>query len=75
MIDDNSPDGTLQVAEELQQIYGKERIVLRPRKAKLGLGTPTRVQCVGSKSAHTTYPMNHSLEACSNVSDETVCSV
>ena len=39
MIDDNSPDGTLQVAKELQQIYGKERIVLRPRKAKLGLGT------------------------------------
>lgn len=38
VIDDNSPDGTLQVAKELQQIYGKERIVLRPRKAKLGLG-------------------------------------
>lgn len=38
MIDDNSPDGTLQVAEQLQQIYGADKIVLRPRKAKLGLG-------------------------------------
>jgi glycosyltransferase involved in cell wall biosynthesis len=38
VIDDNSPDGTLQVAKELQQIYGKQRIVLKPRKAKLGLG-------------------------------------
>lgn len=39
IIDDNSPDGTLQVAKKLQEIYGEERIVLRPRKAKLGLGT------------------------------------
>ena len=38
MIDDNSPDGTLDAAKELQQIYGKNRIVLRPRAAKLGLG-------------------------------------
>ena len=38
VIDDNSPDGTLEVAKELQSIYGKDRIVLRPRKAKLGLG-------------------------------------
>lgn len=41
VIDDNSPDGTLQVGKELQRIYGKERIVLRPRKAKLGLGNGT----------------------------------
>lgn len=27
VIDDNSPDGTLQVAEELQQLYGEEKIV------------------------------------------------
>ena len=27
VIDDNSPDGTLQVAEELQRIYGEEKIV------------------------------------------------
>lgn len=39
MIDDGSPDGTLQVAEELQNIYGAERIVLKPRSGKLGLGT------------------------------------
>lgn len=38
VIDDNSPDGTLEVAKQLQQIYGAEKIVLRPRAAKLGLG-------------------------------------
>ncbi|XP_037089127.1 dolichol-phosphate mannosyltransferase subunit 1-like [Pollicipes pollicipes] len=39
VIDDGSPDGTLQAAEQLQRIYGEERIVLRPRAKKLGLGT------------------------------------
>jgi len=39
VIDDGSPDGTLDVAKELQQIYGDDRIVLRPRAKKLGLGT------------------------------------
>merc|ERR1712154_31334 len=39
VIDDRSPDGTLEVAKELQKIYGEERIVLRPRAKKLGLGT------------------------------------
>lgn len=38
VIDDNSPDGTLQVAKQLQGIYGEDVIVLRPREAKLGLG-------------------------------------
>lgn len=39
IIDDASPDGTLDVAKQLQTIYGEKKIVLRPRKAKLGLGT------------------------------------
>uniref|UniRef100_A0A915HLG9 Dolichol-phosphate mannosyltransferase subunit 1 n=1 Tax=Romanomermis culicivorax TaxID=13658 RepID=A0A915HLG9_ROMCU len=39
IIDDNSPDGTLEIAEELQKLYGSEKIVLRPRPGKLGLGT------------------------------------
>ncbi|KAG0071974.1 dolichol-P-mannose synthesis [Linnemannia elongata] len=39
VIDDNSPDKTLEVAQELQKIYGENRIVLRPRAGKLGLGT------------------------------------
>uniref|UniRef100_D3TNN1 Dolichol-phosphate mannosyltransferase subunit 1 n=1 Tax=Glossina morsitans morsitans TaxID=37546 RepID=D3TNN1_GLOMM len=39
IIDDNSPDGTLEVAKELQYIYGENKIVLRPRSGKLGLGT------------------------------------
>ena len=39
IIDDNSPDGTQIVAEELQKIYGANQIVLAPRAGKLGLGT------------------------------------
>lgn len=39
VIDDNSPDGTQQAAEQLQKIYGSDRIVLKPRPGKLGLGT------------------------------------
>ncbi|XP_013781062.1 dolichol-phosphate mannosyltransferase subunit 1-like isoform X1 [Limulus polyphemus] len=39
IIDDGSPDGTLEVAQQLEKIYGKDKIVLRPREKKLGLGT------------------------------------
>lgn len=39
IIDDGSPDGTLEAAKQLQNIYGKEYIILRPREKKLGLGT------------------------------------
>ncbi|XP_074593088.1 dolichyl-phosphate mannosyltransferase subunit 1 [Brevipalpus obovatus] len=39
VIDDGSPDGTLDVAKELQKIYGKNKIILAPRASKLGLGT------------------------------------
>uniref|UniRef100_A0A1L8E200 Dolichol-phosphate mannosyltransferase subunit 1 n=1 Tax=Nyssomyia neivai TaxID=330878 RepID=A0A1L8E200_9DIPT len=39
VIDDGSPDGTLDVAKDLQKIYGDKKIVLRPREKKLGLGT------------------------------------
>jgi dolichol-phosphate mannosyltransferase len=39
IIDDNSPDGTQEVVNELQKVYGKERIVLETRPGKLGLGT------------------------------------
>ena len=38
-LDDGSPDGTLEVAKQLQSIYGDDKIVLRPREKKLGLGT------------------------------------
>ncbi|XP_047506377.1 dolichol-phosphate mannosyltransferase subunit 1 [Pieris napi] len=39
IIDDGSPDGTLEVAKQLQNLYGSNKIVLRPREKKLGLGT------------------------------------
>uniref|UniRef100_A0A1A9V1F4 Dolichol-phosphate mannosyltransferase subunit 1 n=1 Tax=Glossina austeni TaxID=7395 RepID=A0A1A9V1F4_GLOAU len=35
----NSPDGTLEVVKDLQNIYGENKIVLRPRSGKLCLGT------------------------------------
>ena len=39
IIDDNSPDGTGQIAEKLQSIYGEDHIKLHPRPGKLGLGS------------------------------------
>lgn len=39
VIDDGSPDGTLEAAKSLQKIYGEHKIVLKPREKKLGLGT------------------------------------
>jgi glycosyltransferase involved in cell wall biosynthesis len=39
VIDDNSPDGTGEVALQLQKIYGEDHILLRPRAGKLGLGS------------------------------------
>jgi len=39
IIDDGSPDGTLDVAKRLQDVYGSHRLVLAPREKKLGLGT------------------------------------
>jgi len=39
IIDDGSPDGTLEAALQLQKIYSDDKIVLRPREKKLGLGT------------------------------------
>uniref|UniRef100_A0A5S6QYF8 Dolichol-phosphate mannosyltransferase subunit 1 n=1 Tax=Trichuris muris TaxID=70415 RepID=A0A5S6QYF8_TRIMR len=39
VIDDNSSDGTQEVAKQLQGIYGEERVLLLTRPGKLGLGT------------------------------------
>ncbi|CAK9435981.1 uncharacterized protein LODBEIA_P05720 [Lodderomyces beijingensis] len=39
IVDDNSPDGTQEIAKQLIEIYGPEHIQLRPRAGKLGLGT------------------------------------
>ncbi|KAL9602344.1 MAG: hypothetical protein Q9219_001910 [cf. Caloplaca sp. 3 TL-2023] len=39
IVDDASPDNTLAVAQQLQTLYTPQRIVLRPRPGKLGLGT------------------------------------
>lgn len=39
VVDDNSPDGTSLVVEELQRLYGEEKIILLKRAGKLGLGS------------------------------------
>ncbi|KAI9734687.1 MAG: dolichol-P-mannose synthesis [Cirrosporium novae-zelandiae] len=39
VVDDASPDGTLEIAKQLQNLYTPERIILKPRSGKLGLGT------------------------------------
>lgn len=39
IVDDGSPDGTQDIAKQLQKVWGSDRIVLKPRAGKLGLGT------------------------------------
>lgn len=39
IVDDNSQDGTQDVAKQLIEIYGNDRIILKTRSGKLGLGT------------------------------------
>mmetsp|Transcript_26565 Transcript_26565/g.37938 ORF Transcript_26565/g.37938 Transcript_26565/m.37938 type:complete len:294 (+) Transcript_26565:87-968(+) len=39
VVDDNSPDKTLDVAQSLQSIFGKDHIKIVSRAAKLGLGS------------------------------------
>ncbi|KAG9135792.1 hypothetical protein Leryth_002509 [Lithospermum erythrorhizon] len=39
VVDDGSPDGTQDIVKQLQQVYGEDHILLRPRAKKLGLGT------------------------------------
>jgi dolichol-phosphate mannosyltransferase len=39
IVDDASPDGTQEVAKQLIKVYGSDKILLKPRAGKLGLGT------------------------------------
>ncbi|KAM3721104.1 Dolichol-phosphate mannosyltransferase subunit [Dirofilaria immitis] len=39
IIDDNSSDGTMNVAKKLEHEFSSDKIILRPRAEKLGLGT------------------------------------
>ncbi|KAJ4889556.1 Nucleotide-diphospho-sugar transferases superfamily protein [Raphanus sativus] len=39
VVDDGSPDGTQEIINQLQHLYGEDRILLRARAKKLGLGT------------------------------------
>jgi dolichol-phosphate mannosyltransferase len=39
IVEDSSPDGTLEVAKELQEIYGSKHVVIHSRPGKMGLGS------------------------------------
>lgn len=39
IVDDNSPDGTQEIAKQCAKVWGEDHILLRPRPGKLGLGT------------------------------------
>ncbi|KTW27751.1 hypothetical protein T552_02190 [Pneumocystis carinii B80] len=39
IVDDNSPDKTGEMGKKLIELYGKDRIILKTRPGKLGLGT------------------------------------
>ncbi|KAF8989175.1 dolichol-phosphate mannosyltransferase [Hymenopellis radicata] len=39
IVDDASPDGTQDVARQLARAYGEDKILVKPRAGKLGLGT------------------------------------
>ncbi|KAL5713626.1 dolichyl-phosphate beta-D-mannosyltransferase [Ranunculus cassubicifolius] len=39
IVDDGSPDGTQEIVKQLQEVYGEDRVLLRARPRKLGLGT------------------------------------
>lgn len=38
-MEDNSPDGTLEVANKLKGTFGKDKIVILSRPGKMGLGS------------------------------------
>ncbi|KAJ3853911.1 glycosyltransferase family 2 protein [Lentinula lateritia] len=39
VVDDGSPDDTQEIARQLATTYGEDKIILKPRAGKLGLGT------------------------------------
>ena len=49
IVDDNSPDGTEEVARELQKIYSNKKLLVKSREKKLGLGS---AYIYGMKYAH-----------------------
>ncbi len=42
IVDDNSPDGTAEVARDLQKLYGPKKLIVTGREKKLGLGIINR---------------------------------
>ena len=59
VIDDGSPDGTLEVAKQLQEIYGEDKIVLRPRAKKLGLGNFLNIKAVSQTLLIVIFQVRH----------------
>ena len=51
-MEDNSPDGTLDIAKLLQEIFGKEHLVILSRPAKMGLGSAYIGKVLYNKNAY-----------------------
>jgi glycosyltransferase involved in cell wall biosynthesis len=51
IVDDASPDGTQEVAKQLAGVYGDDKVLLKPRAGKLGLGLVCSSLC---KNRHPT---------------------
>ena len=52
IVDDSSPDKTIEVAQKLQEVYSKDLVKIVSRKGKLGLGTAYVAglkECVGQR--------------------------
>jgi hypothetical protein len=64
VVDDNSPDGTQEVARQLAATYGEDKIVLKPRAGKLGLGYVSQPNVPLPLSWLTTF---HLLFTCSTL--------
>ena len=39
IVEDNSPDGTLEIAQNLRKIFGEDKLKILSRPGKLGLGS------------------------------------
>lgn len=45
IVDDNSPDGTVDCVKEMKKLFGEDKIILHQRPGKLGLGTAYMEGC------------------------------
>ena len=62
IVDDSSPDNTLEVAQSLQEKFGKDHVRIVSRKGKLGLGSAYRAglkESTGDRIIHMDADLSH----------------